>query len=218
MRHSLRSGILLIALGICGLSSTAQEDFLATYPPCLAASQKLEVITLPKRFRVKYLMLSKDGIDTFAVYDTRLNAGEDQWSVLLIFQDETVRQQQLRAAVAGTVPPEPGASGIMWNDFETSLGHYNWKPVVNLKYVRMEFRWITAAEKEPRKPGYRPQPTLLRAEFYQPLSCVEQSGGKSPELGTYENIAGPTLPEDSLPYRAAQMLRKFVDGESHHQD
>ncbi len=117
------------------------------------------------------------------------------WLALLIFQDEQVRRETLRSYITSGL--------VTWAYSDT--GRQDWKPIVNFKYVTLDFRWFQ------RKTGW--EPSVMITAFYAPLACdsLSEPAGARPSsmIGVYVSNSPSDLPHDSLRYRAAQALRKF---------
>ncbi len=179
----------------------AQSSPVDSYTPCAKATQRLNVpadihldgpgVERPGHQWKLSFIFSQDGIDAYVV-----QTGE-RWSVLLIFQDEKVRREQLRYAVNSGL--------ISWMYFQTNLGRQNWKPIADLKYVRMEFSWLGDSDNQ--------QIFLNYAEYFAPLECDSlttfPNTMPSSLLGNYLNISPSTpLPTNSLAYKAAVEMDK----------
>jgi hypothetical protein len=184
-----------------------QNGPVDTYQPCLPATQHLQVpqqidLDLPHDFspaempRPQFTFLfSEHGIDVYAVVTNKFGpAGYDRLA-LLVFQDEKVRRDILRSYIAS------GLIAWAYSDADDQ----DWKPIVNFKYVTLNFSWFQRHEKL--------EPSVSSVVLYAPPACdsVSEPAGARPSsmIGVYISKSPSDLPEDSLIYRAAEALRKF---------
>ncbi|MGB8523345.1 MAG: hypothetical protein WCD43_10290 [Candidatus Acidiferrales bacterium] len=184
-----------------------QNDPVDTYQPCLPAMQHLQVpqqidLDLPHDFSPAVMpppqftfLFSEHGIDVYAVVTNKFGpAGYDRLA-LLVFQDDKVRREILRSYIASGL--------VVWaySDEEDQ----DWKPIVNFKYVTLDFSWFQRREKL--------EPSVSSVVLYAPPECdsVSEPAGARPSsmIGVYISKSPSDLPEDSLIYRAAEALRKF---------
>ena len=140
-------------------------------------------------------LFSEHGVDVYAVRTNKFGpAGYDRLA-LLVFQDEKVRREVLRSYITSGL--------VKWAYSDT--GGQDWKPIVNFKYVTLDFGWFQ------RQTGW--EPSVQSAVFYAPPACdsVSEPSGARPSsvIGVYISASPSDLPHDSLRYRAAQALRKF---------
>lgn len=184
-----------------------QNDPVDAYRPCPEATQHLRVpeqidLDGPSDFSSSEepppqftFLFSEQGIDVYAVRTNKFGpAGYDRLA-LLVFQDEKVRRETLRSYITSGL--------VRWAYSDT--GGQDWKPIVNFKYVTLDFGWFQ------RKTGW--EPSVKIAAFYAALACdsVSEPSGARPSsmIGVYISASPSDLPHDSLRYRAAQALRKF---------
>jgi hypothetical protein len=187
------------------------KDPVDVYQPCAQAAQTLRVpdqidldepgdFSSPKEPPPQFTFLfSEHGTDVYAVRTNRFGpAGYDRLA-LLVFQDDKTRRDVLRGYIASGL--------VKWAYSDT--GAQDWKPIVNFKYVTLDFKWFR------RETGL--EPSIISAEFYTPPDCnsVSEPRGARPSslIGVYMNARFSPLPHDSVRYRAAQALWKFQMGE-----
>jgi len=184
-----------------------QNDPVDAYQACLEATQPLRVpeqidLDLPHDFSSSEephpqftFLFSEHGVDVYAVRTNKFGpAGYDRLA-LLVFQDEKVRREVLRSYIT---------SGLVTWAYSDNGGQ-DWRPIVNFKYVTLDFRWSQ------RETGW--EPWVWTAILYAPLACnsVSEPAGARPSsmIGVHISGSPSDLPHDSLRYRAAQALRKF---------
>lgn len=183
------------------------QDPVEVYQSCSQATQQLKVpeqidLDGPHDFssseepRPQFTFLfSEQGIDVYAVRTNKFGpAGYDRLA-LLVFQDEKVRKAVLRSYIT---------SGLVTWAY-SDQGSQDWKPIVNFKYVTLDFAWFQRQSEL--------EPSVKSAIFYAPPACdsVSEPPGARPStmIGVYINASPSDLPHDSLRYRAAEALRKF---------
>ena len=184
-----------------------QNDPVDAYRPCVEATQHLRVpeqidLDLPSNFGPPEepppqftFLFSESGVDVYAVRTNLFGpAGYDRLAIL-VFQDEKVRRETLRSYITSGL--------VKWAYSDT--GGQDWKPIVNFKYVTLDFRWSQLTT------GW--EPWVWTAILYAPLACnsVSEPAGARPSsmIGVHISGSPSDLPHDSLRYRAAQALRKF---------
>ena len=184
-----------------------QNNPVDAYQPCLEATQHLEVpdqidLDLPHDFssaeepRPAFTFLfSEQGVDVYAVRTNKFGPAGYHRLALLVFQDEKFRRNVLRSYINSGL--------VTWAYSDT--GGQDWKPIVNFKYVTLDFGWFQ------RKTGL--EPSVSSTVFYAPPACdsVSEPAGARPSsmIGVYISTSPADLPHDSLRYRAAQALWKF---------
>jgi hypothetical protein len=183
------------------------NDPVDSYQPCPQATQPLRVpeqidLDEPADFSSSKepppqftFLFSEHGVDVYAVRTNKFGpAGYDRLA-LLVFQDEKVRRDVLRTYITSGL--------VQWAYSDT--GVQDWKPIVNFKYVTLDFGWLQ------RDTGW--EPWVKSAVFYAPPACnsVSEPPGARPSsmIGIYISASPSELPHDSLRYRAAQALWKF---------
>jgi hypothetical protein len=178
------------AFGNC-LTGPQLDQYVARlfkkYSPCAKATQPFQIDDVrltspgqipPEQSRQFKLMFSQAGVDVYAV-----RIGKQWTSVLIIFQDEKSRRAFIRLLVS--------AVALSWNQ----------EPTINLKYVTLEFSWVTQHTE--------PEPFILNATFYAPIACYSrklyQETLASSVIGGYVNASPQYIldPNEVVLYKAA---------------
>jgi hypothetical protein len=184
-------------------------DPVDTYQPCREATERVHVpeginidlpgdYSSPKQPSPQFTFLfSEQGVDVYAVRTNRFGPAGFHRLALLVFQDEKMRRQILRSYIYS------GAVKWAYSD----EGVQDWKPIVNFKYVTLDFAWTFHPETGQNDPWV--QTTV----FYAPPACdsVSEPRASRPSsmIGIYISNTPSHLPQDSLRYRAAQALRNY---------
>jgi hypothetical protein len=188
------------------------------YQPCAAATGSLRVpeqvdlggvpdmlISLPSTGWKSFFLFSKSGIDAYAI-----RYSDGVWNVLLVFQDDLVRREQLAKYLdllnvpKGLIYLPPG----MWfgRSGPSSGGTADWPAVADFKYATFSMEWVTETN-----PG---QPSVLEERLYAPLACYSWThSGQAPtsEIGMIAFPPPlPPVPPDSVLYMAAIDMNKIA--------
>jgi hypothetical protein len=171
-------------------SSSEANDPVDTYHPCVEATQRLRVpeqvdLDLPGDFSSAKepspqftFLFSDQGIDVYAVRTNKFGPAGYHRLALLVFQDEKVRREILRSYITSGL--------VQWA--YSDAGTQDWKPVVNFKYVTLDFAWSH------RETGW--EPWVQTTVFYAPPACNYDCENVPASVGCHPPLSRHRVPSD----------------------